>query len=178
MALHVVAAIRFTFEQTIKAVLCIIMFKIKLILSLILFSGCTELINVTGIFINRAAIQENYYTNIMITINNPNKNLSPNFKVSIIQDYDSSYITNPVFSSKINPVTFIFPDNQINPINRNTINLLVCAEYPGYNFFQHVIPVSKLYDDKLLLVEFNTEFTICDTLPPPPIYLYKQFKCP
>lgn len=149
--------------------------KYIVILILILFTGCNEIINITGIFINRTVNNERASKEIILAVLNFNGKTVSNFKISILEDKDSVLIFTPLYTSKHNTTRLNFPDEQINPIKSENNNLIVIAEHPYIGTFQQTIPVTKLYESEPIIIEFNIG-NVADSLQAPPSHLYKEYK--
>ncbi len=148
----------------------------KFIFYIILFSctGCNELINLSGVYLNRISNSNELSGRILVSVKNSDGKVIPNIKISIIEDKDSLMITPSQFTS--NTIQqFIFPDEQINSIRPESNNLIILAEHPYYGIFERSVRLADLWNDSLLFVEYELD-NIPDTIDTAPIGLYKKLK--
>lgn len=145
-----------------------------LIILLIIFAGCNEIIDIGGIIINRLN-NEKLDAEIFISVKNSKEKYIPNLKISILRDNDSVAIADHRITGTENPLKITLPDEQVNPVSEKTQNIIVIAEHPLVGMFQQQIPLNTITFSKIHFVEFYAG-DIPDTLSIAPPYLYKQFK--
>ncbi len=150
-------------------------YLILLLSALSFITGCNELINISGIFINRAVNHENINKELILSVRSVSGKSISDFKISILNETDSLLIFNPQYTSTAAALNFQFQDEQINPLNTETKNLIIIAEHPYIGTFQQIIPITKLYQAEPIIIEFYIG-EVQDSLPKPPLNLYKEYK--
>ena len=140
---------------------------------LVLFAGCSELVEYGGILIN-SVNDYCYNADVYISISNTGNQQLSNFNISVIRDNDSLSISVRKISSSYYVTKISFPDEQIYPASSETRFVTVFAEHPYIGSFQQIIPVEILTENNPVFIEFNAG-DIPDTLSPLPPYYYKQF---
>ncbi len=135
-----------------KRLTIILFFLITTIYSLI---GCNEIISITGLMMNRLNNQEFPDSEIKVLVRNENNKNINGFQVYIIESSDSQCIFNPQFTQNDKNVSFIFPDDQINVIKKESVDLLVIVDHPLIGVFSQSIDFKQLQSGKPVLIEFN-----------------------
>lgn len=148
--------------------------KKLLIIIILLVQGCSNIIDIGGIFINRLN-NDTFECDIFISVINTQSKNIPDFRISVLRDNDSLSLTSQRISVTQNPVKIIFPDEQLNPILAETHNLIIIAEHPYIGTFQQLVPVTKLNEAEPIIIEYNIG-DVQDSLPKPPLNLYKEYK--
>jgi len=145
-----------------------------ILLLMVLFNGCEEIIDSTGILLNRLRNNEAVNKDITVSVLNTYGKFVPGFRISVLSDSDSLLLFYPKNTNSGSPVVFNLPDEQVNPFKKETMNIIIYAEHPYIGMFQQIIPVSNLYDNELLIIEFLPGYS-SDTLTVAPSYLYRHF---
>lgn len=144
--------------------------KKAIFISLILFCGCREIVDIGGIFLNRLN-NDKTEAEFFIKINNISSDSTlPNFLIHIIRDDDSVSIVSPKMTT-INQILHIsLPDEQINPLTEQTQNIIVTAEYPGMGTLISQIALINL--SKINQIDFFTGLEVNSV----PKISYRKYK--
>lgn len=147
-------------------------FLISVVL-LLTFYGCDEFINITGIFTNRLISTSNVNVKVNVFLKNNYGDLIPNFRVSIINSADSSVIVTSKFTEKDFPISFDFPDEQIQPLLPDD-KILILANHPSIGTFVQELKLFTV-ENHMVIVEFNVGL-VSDSLSMAPLRQYNIFK--
>lgn len=126
--------------------------KKAIFILLILFCGCREIVDISGILLNRLN-NDKTEAEFFIKVNNfTGDSTLPNFLVHVIRDNDSVSVVSPkmTYSNQILHITL--PDEQINPLNEQTQNIIITAEHPGCGILYYPVNLTNL--PKTNFIEF------------------------
>jgi hypothetical protein len=119
-----------------------------------LAAGCSEVVNIAGIFINRLNIQEPGSKVIIVSVKNADSIFIPNFEITVKENYGNKCITGSRFSNFQYPVIINLPDEQINTIPPEAAALIFSIYHPLTGELMQEVLIDKFNSGEVFEVNF------------------------
>jgi len=124
-------------------------------MSLFIFSGCNEFIDLSGKFINSLNNSNDLDLVLKVSVCNFESENLPYILISIIDDHDSVCIVTSKFTDESEYLSFILPDEQINSISHLANSLIIIAEHPDAGIYTKTISLAELNSDSISVCNFE-----------------------